>query len=241
MIPTGIGIVTFGWPRRSARPGTARYPELYRTSLPDRPRLPPPMHARQADGPAPALDQPPRDREPQAGSARRGGKRRIEDAREDVGGDAAAVVLHSEPAPVLRDTYRHAPGARIAGVLEQVDEDLLHFVPPGGRGRAGRTRELDRGLRHGSAERVQVHDLARHGMDVDGLERERLRRRRCEAGERARDRVQPVDFGQDPAGRLRQRRVEIPAVLLVARALEMLDAEPDRSEGILDLVGHLPA
>src|SRR5205814_2354901 len=122
---------------RHFRPGRTWAPSRTgagrRPPEPDRDRRAPPLHARQADGPAPALDQPPRDREPQAGSARRGGKRRIEDAREDVGGDAAAVVLHSEPAPVLRDTYRHAPGARIAGVLEQVDEDLLHFVSPGGR------------------------------------------------------------------------------------------------------------
>src|SRR5207249_10516607 len=61
-----------------------------------------------------------------------------------------------------------------------------------------------------------LHDFARHGMDVDGLERERLRRRRREARERARDRVQPVDFGQDPPGRLGERRVEVPAVLLLA-------------------------
>src|SRR2546430_2199264 len=76
-------------------------------------------------------------------------------------------------------------------------------------------------------------------MDVDGLEREPLRRRRREARERARDRVQPVDFGQDSPGRLRERRVEVPAVLLLARALQVLDAEADRGEGILDLVRDL--
>src|SRR2546430_9216151 len=35
----------------------------------------------------------------------------------------------------------HAPGSRVAGVLEQVDEDLLHFVSPGGGERAGLTGE----------------------------------------------------------------------------------------------------
>src|SRR6266550_3193788 len=85
----------------------------------------------------------------------------------------ATVVLHREPIPAVRDAHRHAPGSRVAGVLEQVDEDLLHFVSPGGGERAGVTGERDRGGGFRAAQRVQVYDFARHGMDVDGLERER--------------------------------------------------------------------
>src|SRR2546422_5705468 len=59
-------------------------------------RSPPSRRARQADGPAPALDQPPGDGEPQTRSARRGGKRRIEDARQHIGGDPPAVNVRSE-------------------------------------------------------------------------------------------------------------------------------------------------
>ena len=55
--------------------------------------------------------------------------------------------------------------------------------------------------------------------------------------EHSRDLVQPVDLGEDA------RHVLIEHSLVVgppARAAEVLHAEPDRSEQILDLVRHLP-
>src|SRR5438034_3857358 len=44
------------------------------------------------------------------------------------------------PYTTLFRSHRHAPGAPVAGVLEQVDEDLLHFVSPGGGEPAGLAR-----------------------------------------------------------------------------------------------------
>src|SRR2546429_5255230 len=38
--------------------------------------------------------------------------------------------LHREPISAVRDAHRHVPGTGVARVLEQVDEDFLHFVSP---------------------------------------------------------------------------------------------------------------
>src|SRR5213596_564853 len=66
--------------------------------------------------------------------------------RGSTSGAIPSVVLHGEPAPALRDAHHHAPGSRVAGVLEQVDEDFLHFIAPRGGERAGLAQELDRGF-----------------------------------------------------------------------------------------------
>src|SRR2546430_9137260 len=65
---------------------------------------------------------------------------------------------------------------------------------------------LFRSLR--AAQRVQLYHLACGGKEVHGLERQLFRLRRREPRERACDRVEPIDLGQDARRRVLQRRSE---------------------------------
>src|SRR2546421_5131846 len=90
-----------------------------------------------------------------------------------------------------------------------------------------------------SPQRVQAAPLARDGVQVHGLERQLFRLRRREPRERARDRVEPIDLGQDPRRRVLQRGVEIAGPALGTSPLQVLHAEADRRQRVLDLVRHL--
>jgi len=165
-----------------------------------------------ADGPAPALDQPAGNGEPRPDPLEV-----VENAGSNTRGRASGAIPRpssstaSPPRPPRR-APGHAPRSRVASIFEQVDEDFLYFVAARGGERAGFARKLDRGAGLRAAQRVQVDHLA---CDT------RVDVRRARGGsasaagdakrENARaDASKPVDFGQDPPGRLRQRRRRSP-------------------------------
>ena len=146
---------------------------------------------------------------------------------------APSSITSSRPGPTVTSTTC-APA--VPRVLEQVDHHLLHLVRARGAARTGLAREPHRAplLR----QPVELDDFADHDGQVDPVERLEVVGRRGEAAERARDRVEPVDLGQHPLGRVLERAVEVGAAVAVDPP-EMLQAEAHRRERILDLVRHL--
>ena len=87
-----------------------------------------------------------------------------------------------------------------------------------------------------------MHHLSGGRREVDGLERQLLGvgKGRTEPGEGASDPVQPVDLGQNPRRRFIERRFKSSRLRLPPHPLQMLNAEANRRQGILDFVRHLP-
>jgi hypothetical protein len=132
------------------------------------------------------------------------------------------------------DLYHRRAG--VARILQQVHQNLLHFIAPGSpKGvRFGRESHRASLLR----QTVELHHLFYGCTKIDLLQRLVLERRGGEPAEGAGDGVEPVDLRQDAISRLIQGPVELgPAVAV--HSTKVLHTQPHRRERIFDLVRHL--
>src|SRR6478752_7534378 len=195
--------------------------------------------ARYRDLSAPGVDQASADGEPESTPARARGEVRLEDLRQHVVGNADAIVADDDLHTTIgaNDVDVDVSRLREAGVLEDVQQYFAELVTARDRdgavvGAGNAPRDLI--LAHS----LQLDDVAHDLRNIDRRARRPFCRRRAVTTERARDLVEPIDLRQNPAHVLVQHTLVIHAPIAM-RALQMLDAEADWRERILDLVCHL--
>ena len=231
-----------GGDHRDQRPSRATAAYVARAAITT--VVPLPVRALDGDLAAPAFDELTADREPEPAPARARREVRLEDSRQHVGGNALPVVAHDDAdtrvrSPTSADATRDATSRCACRAFSSTLSSTSLSSSP-------RASAIDRHvdallapleialLAHA----LERHDFAHDRRDVDGRRAPTLLRRRAVAAERARDLVEPIDLGENLIDVLLEHAIEVDA-RVGARASQVLHAEPDRRERILDLVRDL--
>src|SRR5689334_4156275 len=163
----------------------------------------------------------------------------LEDPRHHSGGNPRPVVDSRDRhlAFFLTHAYVDAPRTGESGVLEDIQQHVAHLILA--RHRPARTicasqLPFDRATTH----LLETNDVSDDRGDIYGFRRRKVGWRAAVSAERSRDLVKTVDLGQDATDILVEHFVEI-ATWIRARATQMLHAESNRRQRVLDLVRDL--
>src|SRR2546423_4324603 len=189
--------------------------------------------------PSPRLDESPAygKSKPASGCARR--EMWLEDARQHTRGNPRAVIygLDHHPAFFFSQNDLDLTRAREACVLEHVEQDVSHLVLLRHRpDRAIGAAHLP--LHNPISHLLQGDNILYDGRDIDRNRGRQIRRRAPVSAERARDFVQSIDFRENSSDIFVENGIVVDA-RVAPRSPEMLDAESDRRQRILDLVRNL--
>src|SRR5579872_365666 len=164
---------------------------------------------------------------------------RLEYARHDIIWYAIAIIPHPNHhiGTVVRHTNLDPLGMRQSSVFQKIEEHFEKIILAGlGNELAVRDdRKFHAAL---SPEAFQIDNIADHGADIGGLSWWPLLGRSPVTAKRAGNLVEPIDLGQDACRVLLQNLIVIFALVRM-RALQVLDAESNGGQWVLDLVRDL--
>jgi hypothetical protein len=163
----------------------------------------------------------------------------LENARQNTRGYTRAVIyrLDHHPAVFVANNHVDASRASETRILENVEEDISHFVLL--RHRPDRTVGATHlPLNYPITHLLEGNNVLYHGGYIDRKRWRHVRRSAPISAEGARDFIQPVDLRQNSPDVLVENRVEIDSGIFT-RPPQMLDAQSDRRERILDLMRDL--